>query len=267
MGVDAQSAADAEIVIGLRDRGRKADRIQHADDIAPARAGTRAIRPPRRVGLDHRCRDRRRETVAHKALPAHRVACAAGAHRRPSAAASRNSARNESISAVSLSARRTALRATGTGLSRLASLRTSADAVSRTAALAARGTASAAPAAAMNRRRDRVIMPHDSAGPARLLARSHACSVSKCPRATRAYSRTEIPHRREGRRASLGSRARDDSRRHRRGFLRGRPRLAHHLVQWRGGAALSLRAGGSARPGLVGGVSRKRARPRWGGCS
>jgi hypothetical protein len=38
MGIDTQGAANAEIMIGLRDRGRKAERIQHADNIAPARA-------------------------------------------------------------------------------------------------------------------------------------------------------------------------------------------------------------------------------------
>ena len=77
---------------------------------------------------------------------------------RPSAAASRSSARSAAISASSLSGRSTVLRATGTGLSRLASFSTSASARPgrRGAPAAGSGTASAAPAAAMKRRRDSI---------------------------------------------------------------------------------------------------------------
>ena len=115
-------AADAEIVIGLRDRGRKADRIQHADDVAPARAGADPVDPP------FACRVRSRPPRMTR-----RCRCAAGFARpwnagrrrtrsgRPSVAASPSVARNSRSSLASSREVRMACREIGVSLSRLAS--------------------------------------------------------------------------------------------------------------------------------------------------
>ena len=158
MRIDRKRAADAEIVVRLRHRRREAERIERRDHVAPARPGAHAHDAPRRVRLDHRRGERGRKAVAHQALPAHRMARAADADRPPFRGRILQQCAQPRDQRIVARRRSIALRATGTGLSRLASLSTSGSACLRRGAAKAAGASAAAPAAATNVRRDRRVM-------------------------------------------------------------------------------------------------------------
>ena len=71
--VDAERGGDAEVVVGLHDRRREADRIERGDHLLPADAGVDQIGPGGRVRLTARAVEREGDAVARQALAAHRM--------------------------------------------------------------------------------------------------------------------------------------------------------------------------------------------------
>ena len=74
MRVDAKSAGDAEVVVGLHDLRREAERVELGDDFRPARASRHTIDLVGRIDFEPGIVESDRHAVARQALAAHRVA-------------------------------------------------------------------------------------------------------------------------------------------------------------------------------------------------